>query len=146
MLGGGLLADREAVRLDLDAVELDLAELPGAVERGDDEAVVALAPRPVLPEDVYEDWAALARARVHAVVGSAHRRLASAAVADERWDDVADHARALLELDPFDERAHESLVDALRACGRHGEARVAVERYEAAMAELGVSPRDLGTG
>ncbi|QYG95075.1 alpha/beta fold hydrolase [Iamia sp. SCSIO 61187] len=143
VLGGGLVADRDAVRLDLDAVELDLVALGEAIAAGDDEATVARHAGPVLPEEAYEDWAIAARHRIGAAVGSARRRLAGAALAEERWPDVVAHAHALLDLDGFDERAHEMLVRALVADGRRGEARAAAARYEDCMAELGVRARDL---
>jgi DNA-binding SARP family transcriptional activator len=98
---------------------------------------------PVLPEEAYEDWAIGARQRIGAAVASARRRLAGQAVAEERWDEVVEHAHALLDIDGFDERAHEMLVRALVADGRRGEAQVALDRYRAAMTELGVTPGDL---
>jgi pimeloyl-ACP methyl ester carboxylesterase/DNA-binding SARP family transcriptional activator len=143
VLGGGVIADRDAVRLDLDAVALDLVGLRDAIAAGDDLEVVARAAGPVLPEDAYEDWAIAARARFGVAVASARRRLAADAADQQRWDDAAEHANALLELDEFDERAHEVLVRSLVAGGRHGEAKLAVERYRACMAELGVQPREL---
>jgi pimeloyl-ACP methyl ester carboxylesterase/DNA-binding SARP family transcriptional activator len=143
VLGGGIVADRDAVRLDLGAVDLDLVALHEAIAAGDDHAVVARCAGPVLPEDAYDDWAIAARQRIGAAVVSAHRRLATSAAGDERWDDVADHARAILEVDEFDERAHELLVRSLASAGRHGEAKVAAERYRACMDDLGVQPRDL---
>ena len=143
VLGGRIVADRDAVRLDLDAVRLDLVGLNEAIAAGDDAAVVASCTGPVLPEDAYEDWATTARDRIAAAVASARRRLAAVAVEQERWDEVVDHARAMIELDQFDERAHELLVRALVTAGRRGEAKVAVDRYRACMAELGVQPRDL---
>lgn len=146
VLRGGLVADRDTVRLDLDAVELDLVGLGEAIATGDDAAVVARYRGPVLPEDAYDDWASEARQRFAAAVSSARRRLANEAVEHERWAEVVDHARAMLELDGFDERAHELLVRALLADGRRGDARIAVDRYEACMAELGVQPRALLTG
>ena len=146
VLGGGLVADRDTVRLDLDAVDLDLVGLRDAIAQGDDTAVVARYRGPVLPEDAYDDWAADARQRFAAAVASARRRLAHEAVGRQRWDEVVDHARAMLELDGFDERAHELLVRALLADGRRGDARIAADRYEACMAELGVQPSDLLAG
>ena len=120
---------------------------PGRAERGDRRRRRRGRGRactgPVLPEDAYEDWATAARDRFAAAVASARRRLAADAVEQERWDEVVDHARAMIELDEFDERAHELLVRALVAAGRRGEAKVAVDRYRACMAELGVQPRDL---
>jgi pimeloyl-ACP methyl ester carboxylesterase/DNA-binding SARP family transcriptional activator len=143
VLGGGIVADRDAVRLDLHAVHLDLVQVQDAIAAGDDTAVVARFTGPVLPEDAYDDWAIDAQQRIGSAVGSARRRLAAEAAAGERWDDAVDHARAMLELDPFDERAHELLVRSLGAAGRHGEAMVATERYRTCMAELGIEPREL---
>jgi pimeloyl-ACP methyl ester carboxylesterase/DNA-binding SARP family transcriptional activator len=143
VLGGGIVADRDSVKLDLAVVQLDLATLAAAIAAGDDEAVVRGATGPVLPEDPYDEWAAVARSRFDAAVASARRRLAGVASSERRWDDVVDHARAMLEVDGFDERAHELLVQALRSGGRHGEGVVALDRYRAAMAELGVQPREL---
>jgi DNA-binding SARP family transcriptional activator/pimeloyl-ACP methyl ester carboxylesterase len=143
VLGGGLVADRDAVRLDPATVTVDLAAVHDAIAAGDDAALAAAHSGPVLPEDAYDDWAITARERVASAAVSAHRRLAGAAEAEERWDDVIAHARAVLDLDGFDERAHELLVHSLASAGRHGEAKLAVARYEAAMAELGVQPRTL---
>ena len=143
VLGGGILADRDAVRLDLDAVALDLVVLRDAITAGDDAAVLAAYTGPVLPEDAYDDWATTARHRFAAAVTSARRRVAAQAAEHGRWDEVVEHAHAMLEADQFDERAHELLVRALLASGRRGEARLAIGRYEACMSELGVRPRDL---
>jgi pimeloyl-ACP methyl ester carboxylesterase/DNA-binding SARP family transcriptional activator len=145
VLGGGLLADRDAVRFDLDAVKLDLAELHHALAAGDDAALAATYTGPILPEDPYQDWANAARERIASAVISARRRLGAASAEDRRWDEVVDHCRAALELDGFDERTHEMLVRALLSAGRRGEARVAIDRYRERMAELGVQPRDLHT-
>jgi pimeloyl-ACP methyl ester carboxylesterase/DNA-binding SARP family transcriptional activator len=143
VLGGGLVADRDAVRLDLDAVDLDLVAVQEAMAAGDDAALAAAHTGPVLPEDAYEDWVIATRDRVASAVASAHRRLASAAEAGGRWDEVVGHARSILALDPYDERGHELLVRSLVASGRRGEAQVAADRYRERMAELGVQARDL---
>jgi DNA-binding SARP family transcriptional activator/pimeloyl-ACP methyl ester carboxylesterase len=143
VLGGGLVADRDSVQLDLEAVTVDLVALNDAIARGDDTEVLARYEGQILPEEAYEDWAIAARTRYSSAVVSARRRLAGDAVDHGRWNDVIDHARAMLELDEFDERAHELLVQALVADGRQGEARLAVARYETCMAELGIQPRHL---
>ena len=75
----------------------------------------------------------------------AHRRLATTASGAGDHDAAAQHLACLLELDPYDEPAHEQRTRSLAAVGRHGEARRAEERYRTAMAELGVSPRVLLT-
>lgn len=143
VLGGGLVADRDAVRLDLDTVHVDLAAVHEALASGDDAALAAAHVAPVLPEDAYEDWAIAARERIASAAVSARRRLATQAEADGRWDDVIEHARAVLDIDGFDERAHELLVQSLVAAGRRGEAQLAADRYRERMTELGVPPRDL---
>lgn len=143
VLGGGLTADRDAVQLDLDTVSVDLAALHRALARGDDAALAAAYTGPILPEDAYQDWAIAARERIASAVASARRRLASASAQAKRWDEVVDHCRAVLELDGFDERTHETLVSALLSAGRRGEAQTAVDRYRERMTELGVQPRDL---
>ena len=146
VLGGGIVADRDVVRLDLDAVSLDLVALRDAIASGDDDAVLAADAGPLLPEDAYDDWAMAARQRFSSAVTSARRRVAATAAEQGRWDEVVEHGHAMLEADRFDERAHELLVRALLASGRRGEARTAIGRYEACMEELGVRPRDLRAG
>jgi pimeloyl-ACP methyl ester carboxylesterase/DNA-binding SARP family transcriptional activator len=143
VLGGGLIADRDAVRLDLDAVSLDLVAVREAMTSGDDVALVGAYAGPVLPEDAYEDWAIAARDAASSAVISARLRLATAAHSAGTTDEVVDHARAVLDLDPYNERAHELLVQALVAAGRLGEAQTAADRYRSRMTELGVTPRDL---
>ena len=106
---------------------LDLVRCTTAIAAGDDAGWWPRPAGPVLPEDAYEDWAIDARRQIGAAVASARRRLAAEAACSSRWDEVAEHARAMLEVDEFDERAHELLVRALAADGRHGEARVAAD-------------------
>lgn len=143
VLRGGLIADRAAVALDVTAVDLDLRRFYDALARGDDAAAAQAHTGPVLPEDLYDDWAAEAReAAIRAVIG-AHRRLAAEASSAGRVDDVATHASAIIEIDPYDERAHELLVTTLAAADRPGDAARADERYRRRMAELGVRPQDL---
>jgi pimeloyl-ACP methyl ester carboxylesterase/DNA-binding SARP family transcriptional activator len=143
VLGGGVQADRAAVRLDLDAVQLDLEVLQQALARGDDRAAVAAYGGPVLPEDGYEDWAIAARERTALAVVGARRRLASLAATSGHTDEAVVHATAILDLDPYDERAHELLVRTLAAARRHGDASRAEDRYRRRMAELGVRPQAL---
>jgi DNA-binding SARP family transcriptional activator len=143
VLGGGLVADRAAVALDVTRVQLDLRALHDALAAGDDLGVVRAYRGPVLPEDAYDDWACDARASTVRVVIGAHRRLAAAATSTGDVDDVVAHTSAIIEIDPFDERAHEVLVTTLDAAGRRVEATRADERYRQRMAELGVRPHEL---
>ena len=140
VLGGGLVADRAAVALDLAAIDLDLRTIRDALARGDDSAAVSSYAGPVLPEDGYEDWAIAARERVMFAVIDAHRRLAAEAPS---VDGLVHHASAIIDLDPYDERAHEMLVRRLSSAGRHGDAARAEERYRRRMSELGIRPRAL---
>ena len=145
ILGGAVVADRATVRLDLDAVHLDLDALHRALAAGDDARAVALHRGELLPEDAFADWTLGPRARVRDQMIGAHRRLATTVSGAGDHDAAAEHLARLLELDPYDEPAHEQRTRALAAAGRHGEARRADERYRDAMAELGVSPRMLLT-
>ena len=81
----------------------------------------------LLPEDLYDEWAAGPRQRVRQLRTDALRRLG-------RWDD-------LVQLDGTDEEAHLELMRALAARGdRHGALRQ-FERLDRALAgELGVAP------
>jgi pimeloyl-ACP methyl ester carboxylesterase/DNA-binding SARP family transcriptional activator len=143
VLGGGLVADRHAVRLDHATVQLDLLLVLDALARGDDASAVAAYLGPVLPEDAYEDWAIAAREHLLFAVVGARRRLAAHAASASQTDDVVVHASAILDLDPYDERAHELLVRALAAAGRRGDACRADDRYRLRMADLGVRPQSL---
>ncbi|MBW3658216.1 MAG: alpha/beta fold hydrolase [Actinobacteria bacterium] len=143
VLGGGLIADRDAVAVDLAAVDLDLHHVHDALARGDDEEAVSAYAGLVLPEDRYEEWAVAARDQVAFAVIGAHRRLAARAMANAHLDAAIAHTSAILELDPYDERAHEVLVGALETAGRSGDAVRADERYRQRMQELGVRARDL---
>lgn len=145
VLGGGLVADRHAVRIDRTAVRIDLLAISDALVRGDDAAAVAAYRGPLLPEDAYEDWATAAREHLLFAVVGARRRLAARAASAAQHDDVALHTAAILELDPYDERAHELLVRALAAAGHRGDACRADDRYRRRMAELGVRPQPLLT-
>lgn len=143
VLGGGLVADRAAVALDLATVDLDLRRIHDTLAHGDDDAAVEAYAGPVLPEDAYEDWAIEARERlVRAVIG-AHRRLATEAASTAHTDDVVRHTSDIIELDPYDEWAHELLVQTLAAADRPGDAARADDRYRQRMTELGVRPQDL---
>lgn len=143
VLHGGLITDRDAVALDLGAVRLDLQDVNAALAGGDDARAVAAYAGPLLPEDAYEDWAIRERDRIAFAVVEAHRRLATTAASAGCHDDVAFHVRAILDVDPYDERAHELLVRTLHASGRPGDATRAETSYRNRMAELGVEPQPL---
>ncbi|MDY7102336.1 MAG: alpha/beta fold hydrolase [Actinomycetota bacterium] len=137
VLGRGIEADRDAVRLDPSEVRLDLAALRDARSAGDDATVVALYDGAFLPEDAYEDWTAATRNECrHAFVTSAARLLDGAGEPAERLA-LADRA---LDVDPHLDKAHRARVRSLAAQGERAAALTAYERYRAALAELGVAP------
>jgi len=147
-------ADRATVRLDLEHISCDVERflhlaqdglarqragwLEGAAELL--EAAYEAYTGDFLEEDPYEEWAASlreeARAEYLAVAG------ALAELADARGDDrkAIAYRLCLLAHDPYDERAHLTIVAAQQAAGRHGEARRTYDRYRARMAEIGVRP------
>ena len=147
-----VVADKSSLALDLDHVELDIARfLDGAAAasraaRGGDpaaaqrelEAAEALYGGDFLEEDPYEEWAVAAREEAQATyIGIARQLAASAAEAGDA-DLATRYFLRILERDPYDESAHLGLVDALRAAGRHGEARRRYGFYAAKMEEIAV--------
>jgi len=138
ILGGGIIADRASIRLDLDEVQLDVADLHRSVEAGDLQRVIDLYRGDFLPEDPYEDWAAPARDQApRTFVRAAHGLAVEAATVGDH-ERVADYAGRILTTDPFDESAHRRLIGALSAAGRRGEARHAYGAYADRMRELAV--------
>ena len=138
VLGGGVIADRDSVRLDLSEVRLDIADLHIAAEANNLERVVELYRAEFLPLDLYEDWAAAAREQARLVYVHAARKLAIAAAVTGDHERAAAFARRILATDPFDEAAHRQLIAALGAAGHAGAARQAYVSYAGRMEELGV--------
>ncbi|MDJ0664983.1 MAG: alpha/beta fold hydrolase [Acidimicrobiia bacterium] len=135
VLGGGVIASREAIQLDLAAVDSDLERFHAAE---DDAAVVAAYGGEFLPEDVYEDWTGPVRDEARARFVSAARRLASHHLDHSRYQLAAEVARRLIVIDRYDEAAHRLLVEVLLAAGEQGEAQRAHATWRAAMAELDI--------
>lgn len=132
VLGGGVIADRDAVRLDLNQVETDLEELFAATT---DEEIVNAYTGELLPEDRYDDWASPMRDEARARFLSAGHRIGGETrdIDRARW-----LARRLLEADPYDEPAHRLLVRTLLDADEPREAERAHENWASAMAELDV--------
>ena len=91
-----------------------------------------------LAEAAYDDWAVPLREEARSVYVAVCHALAETARTDGDSDAGATYLRRILEAEPFDERAHLSLVAALGSTGRHGEARRAYRGYLARMEEIGV--------
>jgi DNA-binding SARP family transcriptional activator len=147
-----LVADKSSIALDLDHVDLDIARfLDGAAaatratRSGDAsaaqhelEAAEAVYGGDFLEEDPYEDWAVATREEAQATYIGIARALATAAGEAGDADRATRYYLRILERDAYDEGAHLGLVDALRAAGRHGEARRRYGFYAARMEEIAV--------
>lgn len=135
VLNGGVIADRQSVRLNMDEVSVDLEDL---YRSSTDPDVVAVYTGEFLPDDVYEDWTRGVRDEARTRFVTAARRLCAAHASDGLHENVATLARRLVALDRYDTDAHRVLVDALMAMGEKGEAERAHRHWADAMAELDI--------
>lgn len=133
VLHGGVIADRQSVRLDLGEVDTDLEAMFRA--RNDAE-IVAAYPGAFLPEDRYESWTQGARAEAQARFVPSARREAQRALDGGETDAAVSLALRLREIDGYDEDVHRLLIAALERAGATTEAQRARDTYRAAMAEL----------
>ncbi len=129
VLGGGVVADRQTVALDLDRVEVDVFDVLAAAKTGHDATVVERYGE-FLPEEQYDDWASGMRERVRtAFTSAAHRMLTEAADRDDHQS-MIDLAERVLAADAADELAHASLIDALTSSGDQAAAQRARSRRD----------------
>ncbi|MGA8014430.1 MAG: BTAD domain-containing putative transcriptional regulator, partial [Candidatus Dormiibacterota bacterium] len=149
-----ILADRDSVALNIDAVDIDLERLLASsaeglarLRSGDPEAALALLESAAaayagdfLEENPYDDWAVPAREEARAAYIAVARALAGLASDSADPDRAVPHLLRILEIDRYDEPAHLGLVAALSRSGRHGEAHRHYLNYRRAMDELGVEP------
>ena len=147
-------ADRDAVALNLDSLDVDLerfmASATAGLERlrgGDHpgalpllEAAEVTYSGDFLEENPYDDWAVAPREEARATYVAVARALAERFVAAGEPDAATRYLLRILETDPYDEDAHLKLVTALSDAGRHGEAHRHYLGYRRAMDELGVEP------
>jgi DNA-binding SARP family transcriptional activator len=134
-----LVADRESVRLNTDAVDVDVERFLAAVVAGDLDATEAAYTGEFLPEDVYADWSVAMREEIRVAFVSAARSIARASTGER----VLTLAARILEQDAYDDEAHRFLIASLRAAGRHGDARRAHELFARRMSELGLQAPSL---
>jgi DNA-binding SARP family transcriptional activator/ATP/maltotriose-dependent transcriptional regulator MalT len=146
-----IVSDREACRLDLGHVAVDVESFLSEARRG---LALARSGEPgagevlrraesayngdFLEENPYDDWALGLRDEARAVYLDTCRALAGEAQSRGDAVDAARYLRRLLERDPYDEAAHLQLVHVLLVGGQHGEARRAYRTYSSRMAEVGV--------
>jgi DNA-binding SARP family transcriptional activator len=145
-----VVGDRDAVRLDLANLPVDVEEFLGAAagalasygQHEDREARAELAHAEslytgdFLDEDPYEDWATPLRDEARTTYVSVVRALAALADASGQLDDALRYHRRVLERDAWDEGAHLALVSTLERAGRHGEARRCYRVYASRMEEI----------
>lgn len=135
VLGGGIVADRHIVRLDLDEVSTDLEDFHRA---RDDRAILAAYTGEFLPEDRYEDWTQQTRDEARTRFITAARRLAGTERDAGNPLRAVEYGRRILQVDPYDGDAHSLVVESLLAAGEPGEARRAHASWAATLEELGL--------
>jgi DNA-binding SARP family transcriptional activator len=91
-------------------------------------------------EDAYADWAVALREQARLAYVQAAGRIAAAEEAGGRYEPAARYWLRLLERDPYDERAHLSLIRVLERAGRRGDARRRYQAYAEVMRELDLEP------
>ena len=138
VLGGGVVADRQTVALDLDHVAVDTEALLNAATAGDDAAVVDAYQGEFLPGERYDDWSAPLRDDVRSAFVVAARRLLDDATAGGDHALAASLARRLIAVDPYADDAHRHLIDALTAIGDQPGVDAAGAARQAVLDELGL--------
>ncbi len=139
ILGGGVIADRSSVRLDLDAVDVDLVRFHAAA---DDLAIVESYGGELLPDDRFEDWTQAPRAEALVRFGAAAERLLAAA--DDPEGAVV-LASSVIAADPYHDGAHRALIRSHVASGSLAAAAAAHAVYEQRLAELDLEADPLAT-
>ena len=135
ILGGGVIADRDTVRLDLDEISTDLEDFYNA---SGDMAILAAYTGEFLPEDRYEDWTMAIRDETRSRFIKAARDTATEMFERGSYMVAAQRARQIIEADRYDEDAHRLLVLALSEAGEPREAKRAHEAWTSALGELDV--------
>jgi len=131
-----LTATRDRVGL-ADDVWVDVREFDMLLDAGEPEAALSLARGELLPE-LDDDWVLRARDRHRDRWSSA---LAAVAASADDPETALALARRRVELDPFDEAAHRSLMTTLAAAGETGAALAVYERLASRLRlELGLAP------
>jgi len=147
-----VLADGDAIRLDLAGVSVDVLELDGAARAGlaalDAPALRALAARFAgeflqgleIPRSApYSAWLVGQRRRLRALHAAVLEHLADAL--SPAGDEAVDCLAQWIQLAPFDRRAHERLLDALAA---RGELHAGEEQLAAAVRLFEAEGQDAG--
>jgi TolB-like protein len=143
-----LIAGRDAISLDADAVDVDVTEFERLIEDGTPTALERAAELYQgdlldgigVHDPVFEDWLRDARQRLHERACEALSRLLDHQASEDTERAIAT-ARLLLALDPLREPAHRVLM---RLYAEAGDRTMAIKQYQACRdvlaAELGLLP------
>lgn len=154
-----LCADREAVRLDTDHVEIDAAVFTQtatnalrALRSGEQtdlalveelERAAAMYTGHYLEDDPYSDFSVEVRDELLSLSLEVKRELALALIDRGEQQRAVPWLVGLIADDPYDEPSHHHLIAALHQARRHGEARRAYRSYTVRMAEIGTPSESL---
>lgn len=146
-LGADVVVGRNDLRLDLNVLESDRAELEGAMQRGDIDRVIQLYSGSFLDgfflsgAAEFERWVEVERAGLKRRVIDAIRARAAARLIARDPGASAEDWRRLLAIEPFDEAAAVSLIRALIAAGdRLGAMQFARDHEARVRSELDEEP------
>ena len=137
VLGGGVIANRETVALDLSEVDTDLEALHAAPTP---QAVVAAYSGEFLPEDRYDDWTYATRDEARNMFVAAAREAAASAVTMGRHDMAIPLTHRMIAADKFDTNAHELLIRSLYASGQLSAAHEGYTALKSVAHELEIEP------
>ena len=127
---------------------VDVAEFTRLLKIGKLEEAVSLYRAPFLegfslpdsPE--FEEWALLTREQFHRHVLQALRRLTDVYQAQGEYEAALQHARRLVEMDAWQESAHQQVMQLLALSGQRGAALAQYEVFRQLVEELGVEPSE----
>lgn len=142
-----LVATRDLVGLVPGSIWVDVVEFRSAVEQGDCERAAALHIDEFLSgfalngAPAFDDWIVVERESLRRAAARCLATLGRAALADGDHEKALAHLRRWLSLDPLDESAHRSLIEAYVATG---DRAAALRQYDACVRvleeELAVAP------
>jgi hypothetical protein len=129
VLRGGIVADRQTISLDLQAVDVDLVRLLADPSDAD---ILEIYQGAFLPEEAAEDWRRAPYIEALTAARGAGHRLLTAALDASDPERATQLANLLLSWDEFDEVAHDAAIAAADAAGDPAAAATARARREAA--------------
>jgi DNA-binding SARP family transcriptional activator len=143
---GDVLVIGREVRLDLSRFTAEAGEAL-SLGRADPKAAVALARSaiaryrgPLLPADLYEEWAEGPRAVAQRTMLELLDLCAETAAREGDLDESRRMVERTIELAPYDDHRYITVASILQAQGRKGAALSVLRRARAALAELDIQP------